>query len=148
MAPDPTPQWIHAIPPSKTELTASLPPVAETLMVLDALATHEYETKARTRAALKLAHRTLRDLLQEIEVDSRYPELISRIAAECLHRRLRRSMELDKPKRFPSLPRSRTPSPPPTPPKVTAAATTPPTAMSPERAAELFGDEGIEFDET
>jgi hypothetical protein len=43
------------------ELTAPLPPVGETLTVLDALATHQYETKARTRAALKLAHRALRD---------------------------------------------------------------------------------------
>lgn len=130
------------------ELTAPLPPIAETLAVLDALATHAYETKARTRAALKLAHQTLHDLLQEIEVDARYPNLISRTTAEDLHRRLRRSMALDKPKRFPSLPRLRTPSPAPMPPEVTAAATTPPNAMPREHATELFGDEGLEFDET
>jgi len=130
------------------ELTAPLPPVAETLVMLEALATHEYETKARTLAALKLAHRTLRDLLQTIEVESRYPALISRTAAEGLHRRLRRSMELDKPKRFPALPRLRTPLPPATLPEVAAAATTPPIALPRRRATALLGDEGIEFDES
>ncbi len=82
-----------------------LPPVADTLAVLEQLVTHQYETKARTRAALKLAHHALRDLLSHVESSARHPDLISSVTAESLHRQLRRSMELDKPKRFPSLPR-------------------------------------------
>lgn len=117
------------------ELTVPLPPVSQTLDMLEALATHAYETKARTRAALKLAHRALRDLLQEIEADARYPELMSCTVVEALHRRLRRSLELDKPKRFPSLPQVRTAAPPTAPtPEVTATATpaAPATRPSPE----------------
>lgn len=104
------------------ELTVPPPPVSQTLDMLEALATRTYETKARTSAALKLAHRALRDLLQEIEADARYPDLMSCTVAEALHRRLRRSLELDKPKRFPSLPQVRTAAPP-TAPEVTATAT-------------------------
>jgi hypothetical protein len=89
----------------RAEMEAPLPPVADTLAVLDQLATHQYETKARTRAALKLAHNTLRDLLQHIESSAQHEALIARATAESLHRQLRRSMELDKSKRFPSLPR-------------------------------------------
>ena len=105
------------------ELTVPLPPVSQTLDMLEALATRTYETKARTSAALKLAHRALRDLLQEIEADACYPDLMSCTVAEALHRRLRRSLELDKPKRFPSLPQVRTAAPA-TAPEVTATATT------------------------
>jgi hypothetical protein len=130
------------------ELDAPLPPVADTLAVLDQLAVHQYETKARTRAALKLAHRTLGELLQHIEASARHEQLVSRATADSLHRHLRRSLELDKPKRFPSLPRPRPPAPPSTPPAVTAAAMNPPpTAMDAGRAAELFGAEGLEFDQ-
>jgi hypothetical protein len=118
-----------------------LPPIDETLAVLDQLATHQYETKARTRAALKLAHRTLHDLLSRIRSSAKHPELLSSVTAESLHRDLRRSMQLDKLKRFPLLPRPCTPS------EATAVAATPPAAaMSPERVAALFGGEGVEFD--
>ena len=128
------------------EFDAPVPPVADTLAVLDQLASHQYETKARTRAALKLAHRTLHELLCHIEASARHSGLIARSTAESLHRQLRRSLELDKPKRFPSLPRPRTPAPAPTPREVTAAATIPPIALPPECAAELFSGEGLEFD--
>lgn len=124
------------------EMAAALPPVAETLAVLDQLTTHQYETKARTRAALKLAHSTLRDLLQHIEASARHPDLIARATADGLHRTLRRSMEIDKPKRFPSLPRPRAAAPATTPREVTASAgaaeTVPPTAIqadAPKRGA-------------
>ena len=130
------------------ELTAPLPPVADTLLMLDALATHQYETKARTRAALQLAHRTLGELLRHIDQSARYLDLISRVTAESLHRDLRSWLELDKPKRFPALPRVCAPSRPSAMPEVAAAATTPPMAMPPGRATELFGGEGVEFDET
>lgn len=131
----------------RSEMESPLPPIDETLAVLDQLAAHGYETKARTRAALKLAHRTLAEMLQHIEASARHPGLVARATADSLHRQLRRSLELDKPKRFPSLPRPRTPVPPPTPREVTAAATVPPTAMQPDHAAKLFGAGGIEFDE-
>lgn len=130
----------------RAELESPLPPVDDTLAVLDQLATHQYETKARTRAALKLAHRTLHQLLSHIRSSARHPELLSSFLAESIHRDIRRWLELDKPKRFPSLPRPRAPSPPPMPREVIAAATTPPTAIAADRAAELFGAEGLEFD--
>lgn len=123
-----------------------MPPVAETLAVLDQLATHQYETKARTRAALKLAHHTLRNLLAHIHASARHPALISSATAESLHRDLRRSLELDKPKRFPALPRPRPIMAPPAPPELIAAARVPPTALPANRASELFSAEGIEFD--
>ena len=49
--------------------------------------------------ALKFAHRTLGALLRHIDQSARYPDLISRVTAESLHRDLRRWLELDKPKR-------------------------------------------------
>lgn len=86
------------------ELTAPPPPVTDTLALLDQLATHRYETKARTRAAIKLAHSALRDLLQHIERSAQHEELIARVTADSLHRQLRSALQLDKPKRFPPLP--------------------------------------------
>lgn len=130
----------------RAELESPLPPVDETLAVLDQLATHQYETKARTRAALKLAHRTLHNLLSHIHASARHPALISSATADSLHRDLRRSLEIDKPKRFPSLPRPRLPSPPTAPAEAIAAATSPPNAIAAGRAVELFGAEGLEFD--
>jgi hypothetical protein len=82
-----------------------LPPAADTLSVLDQLAVHQYETKARSRRALKLSHHALRDVLAMIESYARYPDLIARSIADDLHRRIRRELRIDDPKRFPPLPR-------------------------------------------
>jgi hypothetical protein len=87
------------------DLTSPLPPVPETLAVLERLVYHRYETPARTRAALKLAHGTLVDLLRWIEAFAREESLISRSSAEFLHRQIRARMNLNNPKRFPPLPR-------------------------------------------
>ena len=131
----------------RAELEAPLPPVAETLAVLDQLATHGYETKARWRAAVKLAHRTLHDLLRRIEFAAQHEELIARVTADSLHRELRQRLELDKPKRFPSLPRPYMPPPAPLPREFAAAdRCVPASALSPDRAAQLFADDGVEFD--
>lgn len=83
---------------------APLPPAGETIAVLERLAAHQYETRARSRAALKLAHRALADVLRWIDAFAREDELISAGSAEFLHRKVREAMELDKRKRFPPLP--------------------------------------------
>lgn len=85
----------------------SLPPAADTLAVLDQLATRQYETKARTRRALEMPHRTLHDLLSMLESYARFPNLISRGVVDDVHRRIRRGLRLDDPKRFPPLPPAR-----------------------------------------
>lgn len=84
---------------------APLPPASDTLTVLDQLAVHQYETRARTRRALKLSHVALREVLTMLESYARYPDLVARSVADDLHRRIRRELRLDNPKRFPPLPR-------------------------------------------
>src|SRR3954452_12169147 len=82
-----------------------LPPASDTLAVLDQLAVHQYETRARAGRALKLSHVALRDVLSMLESYARYPDLVARSIADDLHRRIRRELRLDDQKRFPPLPR-------------------------------------------
>jgi hypothetical protein len=83
---------------------APLPPAGETIVVLERLADHQYETRARTRAALKLAHHALAEALRWIDAFAREEALIPAATAAFLHKKIRDAMALDKPKRFPPLP--------------------------------------------
>jgi hypothetical protein len=80
---------------------APLPPIADTLDELDRLALKQYETKARSRRAIKLSHRALRDILQMLESYAQYPDLVARGVVEGVHRDIRRQLQLDDPKRKP-----------------------------------------------
>lgn len=80
---------------------APLPPIADTLGVLDRLALKQYETKARSRNANKAAHQTLYELLQTLDAWAKYPRLVAPSTVEAVHRTIRRRLRLDDPKRRP-----------------------------------------------
>ena len=77
-------------------LAAPLPPLEETLATLNALAVKQYETKARTKNAIKQAHLALADTLHMLEVFSAHENLVAKNVVDKLHRDILHRLGLEK----------------------------------------------------
>lgn len=78
----------------------TLPSVEQTLRELETLAVKRYETKARTKNAIRNANRALAEVLQTLHSFSTYENLVAKSTVDHVHRRLREIVALDvKPKR-------------------------------------------------
>jgi hypothetical protein len=78
----------------------SLPPVDQTIRDLELLAVKKYETKERTKNAIRNATMALADMLSTLQSYSAYEALVARTTVETLHRRIRERVALDvRPKR-------------------------------------------------
>jgi hypothetical protein len=78
----------------------SLPPIEQTIRELESLAVKKYETKARTKNAIRNATMALAEMLSTLQSYSAYEALVARSTVETLHRRIRDQVALDvRPKR-------------------------------------------------
>jgi hypothetical protein len=76
------------------------PPIEQTLRELETLATKRYETRARTKNAIRNATLALRDALETLESFSAHESLVAKSTVKHLHRKIRERVALDmKPKR-------------------------------------------------
>lgn len=79
------------------ELRQPPPPLEHTLAELNALATKSYDTKARSRNAIKHSHSALVETLQTLQAWSKYPDLVAPATVEAIHKQIRRTLKLPAP---------------------------------------------------
>lgn len=77
-----------------------LPALEQTLRELEALAVKKYETKARTKNAIRNATMALHEVLQTLQSFSAHEALVAKSTVKYVHRAIRERVALDvKPKR-------------------------------------------------
>lgn len=79
------------------EMRQPPPPLEHTLAELNTLATKAYETKARTRNAIKLSHIALVEVLQTLQSFSKHPDLVANGTVDTIHKQIRRALKLKNP---------------------------------------------------
>lgn len=77
-------------------LSTPPPPLSETIAKIEGLAFKTYETKARSRAAIKNSHRALAYALQMLESYARYANLVSAGVVDSIHRGVIRDLKLEE----------------------------------------------------
>jgi hypothetical protein len=79
------------------ELRQPPPPLEHTLAELNTLATKSYDTRARSRNAIKHSHTALVEVLQTLQAWSKYPALVAPSTVEAIHKQIRRTLKLPAP---------------------------------------------------
>jgi hypothetical protein len=82
----------------EARLAQPLPPLEETLALLNALSVKQYETKARAKNAIKLSHLALADTLQMLKAFSAHENLVSKGVVDKIHRDILHRLKLDEKK--------------------------------------------------
>jgi hypothetical protein len=78
-------------------LNRPLPPIDTTLTTLAKLAYKTYETKARSKEAIRLSHSALADILQMLESYAKHESLVSKGVVESVHRSIYHRLKLEIP---------------------------------------------------
>lgn len=76
------------------EMLKPAPPIADTIAKLNELSAKKYETKARTKNAIRDSHLALVEVLQTLEAYSKHSELVARSTVESIHKTILRKLKL------------------------------------------------------
>ena len=77
-------------------LAAPLPPLEETIATLKAMAVKQYETKSRTKNAIKQATLALIESLQMLQAFSTHEDLVAKGVVDKIHRDILHRLGLEK----------------------------------------------------